>query len=125
MELSSTEAIPWAVIVPVTTLISVLASVAGFLAMKWGYAWRTIYNDAKRAAERRFSWLTIYSRSRSQSLAAFDNSESVLRDPSETATSRIHIQDHEICSGRMNSSENPQCSQVNISDYVPISELMK
>ena len=138
MEPLSTESIPWEVIVPVTASVSVFASVAAVFAMKWGYAWSAIYADAKKAAERRFSWLTIYSRSkasRSNSVASgCGNSGSVQESNShppattmaEIANSTVEMpeQDLELSNGGTNLTEVTKCSHVS-SDYVPISELLK
>ena len=127
------ESIPWEVIVPVTASVSVFASVDAVFAMKWGYAWSAIYADAKKAAERRFSWLTIYSRS--NSVAGRGNSGSVQDSNShppatttaEIANSTVEMpeQDLELSNGGLNTiAETTECSHVS-SDYVPISELLK
>ena len=116
-----------------TASVSVFASVAAVFAMKWGYAWRAIYADAKKAAERRFSWLTIYSRS--NSVAGCGNSGSV-QDSHPPATmaeitnSTVEMprQDLELSNGGTKPAETTKCSHVSSdydNHYVPISELLK
>ena len=108
-----------------------MASVAAVLVMKWGYAWSAIYQDAKRVAERRFSWLTLYSRS--NSVAGSGNSGSVRighrsNSPAaamaETVSSRVERPgtNHDLSMGEMNVAGSPN---VISSNYVPIAELLK